>query len=357
MRFERLQVARDYAPSPFVRARCGRMPKRSRVAGVDRDEARRERRRREKCRSRPSGLRVPAGALGASVEISIAVGSRRDREEPAHAGLRSRSDGLAFRSPSNSRPRRRYAAGRTAFRARAHRYYAPEVVAGSRFVAADTIVTGELTHFSAYGVVEVYDACGDKACGDSCTLCDPTDGDCIETAVLKYCDADAACRARVPTCDEPTKCGGLAGAACEADEFCSYARGALCGERRLDGQVRAASELVRRRNGRARVRMRWDQLRERVRSEPRGFYVLRDGWCTPPVGCPTRAIRACATSAAATAGSRRASVFLPTSRARRTRRISSGSSQTDPTAVAVASRKFTTRAARKMRGSLASARR
>jgi hypothetical protein len=57
-----------------------------------------------------------------------------------------------------------------------------------------------------------YEPCGDKACGDSCSICPPGDPDCFETAVLKFCQADGACDATEPVCTPPTKpyepCGG-----------------------------------------------------------------------------------------------------------------------------------------------------
>ena len=45
-----------------------------------------------------------------------------------------------------------------------------------------------------------YDPCGGKECGDSCTICDPNDLDCFETAVLKYCDLDGVCSPTYPDC-------------------------------------------------------------------------------------------------------------------------------------------------------------
>lgn len=40
---------------------------------------------------------------------------------------------------------------------------------------------------------EDYDSCENKEEGDPCTLCHPTDPECVETAVLKVCDADGFC--------------------------------------------------------------------------------------------------------------------------------------------------------------------
>jgi hypothetical protein len=38
-----------------------------------------------------------------------------------------------------------------------------------------------------------YAPCAGKKPGASCTLCDPADTGCIETAVLKTCDASGTC--------------------------------------------------------------------------------------------------------------------------------------------------------------------
>ena len=40
-----------------------------------------------------------------------------------------------------------------------------------------------------------YDPCEGKACGESCTLCPPSAPDCVETAVVKACDAAGRCEA------------------------------------------------------------------------------------------------------------------------------------------------------------------
>lgn len=50
--------------------------------------------------------------------------------------------------------------------------------------------------------------CADKACGDACTVCDPADPDCAETAVVKQCSADGACQASVPECGPGCDYGG-----------------------------------------------------------------------------------------------------------------------------------------------------
>ncbi len=48
---------------------------------------------------------------------------------------------------------------------------------------------------------EAYDPCAGKACGDGCSVCPPDDADCVETAVVKMCDADGKCAATAPTCE------------------------------------------------------------------------------------------------------------------------------------------------------------
>jgi len=45
------------------------------------------------------------------------------------------------------------------------------------------------------------DPCAGKACGDRCSVCPPGDTDCVETAVVKVCDAAGACRGSVPRCE------------------------------------------------------------------------------------------------------------------------------------------------------------
>lgn len=58
-----------------------------------------------------------------------------------------------------------------------------------------------LTAFALVGC-ETYDPCGDKACGDPCTVCDPDDDTCEETAVEKVCNRNAVC-----TSAQPIVCG------------------------------------------------------------------------------------------------------------------------------------------------------
>lgn len=47
---------------------------------------------------------------------------------------------------------------------------------------------------------EAYDPCAGKKCGDRCTLCSPSDLNCVETAVLKFCTRTGECRASEPVC-------------------------------------------------------------------------------------------------------------------------------------------------------------
>jgi len=45
-----------------------------------------------------------------------------------------------------------------------------------------------------------YDPCEGKTCGSSCTLCRPGDGSCVETAVLKVCNKAGTCQSGAPGC-------------------------------------------------------------------------------------------------------------------------------------------------------------
>lgn len=59
----------------------------------------------------------------------------------------------------------------------------------------------------------VYDPCDGKACGDACTLCDPTDSTCEETLSEKYCGANGTCGGGMPEC--PADCASVPLEACE----------------------------------------------------------------------------------------------------------------------------------------------
>jgi hypothetical protein len=66
-----------------------------------------------------------------------------------------------------------------------------------------------------------YDPCAGKTCGAACTVCDPNDKDCMETAVVKQCNAAGKCE------PAPAQCGAAAAAA-PAYDPCA---GKQCGER------------------------------------------------------------------------------------------------------------------------------
>lgn len=61
-----------------------------------------------------------------------------------------------------------------------------------------------------------YEPCAGKACGAECTVCDPADPDCAETAVLKACDASGRCdSADAVSCPPVDPCAGKGcGASC-----------------------------------------------------------------------------------------------------------------------------------------------
>jgi hypothetical protein len=46
-----------------------------------------------------------------------------------------------------------------------------------------------------------YVPCAGKACGDDCSVCDPTDPNCVETGVVKVCDPNGACLAAPAQCN------------------------------------------------------------------------------------------------------------------------------------------------------------
>ena len=67
-----------------------------------------------------------------------------------------------------------------------------------------------------------YDPCKDKACGDPCTVCDPNDTDCIETAVIKACDPGGTCVA-----DTGDLCA-VEAEGCHGDADCTAEMGDMC---------------------------------------------------------------------------------------------------------------------------------
>jgi hypothetical protein len=46
-----------------------------------------------------------------------------------------------------------------------------------------------------------YEPCANKACGDTCTRCDPTDRSCVEDKAVKYCDVNGGCGLNFPICE------------------------------------------------------------------------------------------------------------------------------------------------------------
>jgi len=45
-----------------------------------------------------------------------------------------------------------------------------------------------------------YTPCGGKSCGDLCTICEPGVPGCFETAVIKMCDSAGSCSPTMPVC-------------------------------------------------------------------------------------------------------------------------------------------------------------
>ena len=93
---------------------------------------------------------------------------------------------------------------------------------GSTFGAADgcnTCTCPESGKMSEAACTEIgcppYDSCKDKKCGDTCSVCDPADKECVETAVDKVCNKAMECTAdtRESDCEEEaqalwyTSCG------------------------------------------------------------------------------------------------------------------------------------------------------
>lgn len=56
--------------------------------------------------------------------------------------------------------------------------------------------------YALAGGCGAYDPCEDKSCGDPCTVCDPDDASCVETAETKVCNQNQVCvSAQPPVCD------------------------------------------------------------------------------------------------------------------------------------------------------------
>jgi hypothetical protein len=71
---------------------------------------------------------------------------------------------------------------------------------------------------------EPYQPCAGKRCGESCAECAPGDHDCVETAVVKACDAAGTCTAAGAfTCSPPDPCAGRScGDECTIDPPCRW---------------------------------------------------------------------------------------------------------------------------------------
>ncbi|HVZ34513.1 MAG TPA: hypothetical protein VG963_18920 [Polyangiaceae bacterium] len=76
-----------------------------------------------------------------------------------------------------------------------------------------------------------YDPCAGKACGEECRLCDPKDPSCIETDIVKYCQADGQCAAPAPSCtvDPCAAVRCAAGTHCDAGACVPDASKVFCG--------------------------------------------------------------------------------------------------------------------------------
>lgn len=74
-----------------------------------------------------------------------------------------------------------------------------------------------------------YEPCAGKVCGETCTVCDPRDEDCVETAVVKYCQDDGSCSPERPQCEPTNPCATVL---CPPDTQCvvleSYPPQAKC---------------------------------------------------------------------------------------------------------------------------------
>jgi hypothetical protein len=68
-----------------------------------------------------------------------------------------------------------------------------------------------------------YYACAGKRCGDACTVCDPADKNCVETAVVKQCTANDRCE------PAPAQCGTAA--ATPQQPAYNPCEGKKCGDR------------------------------------------------------------------------------------------------------------------------------
>jgi hypothetical protein len=51
-----------------------------------------------------------------------------------------------------------------------------------------------------------WDPCAGKSCGAQCSLCSPTDPNCVETMQIKVCDVTGKCGSSSPSCGAPPTC-------------------------------------------------------------------------------------------------------------------------------------------------------
>jgi hypothetical protein len=73
-----------------------------------------------------------------------------------------------------------------------------------------------------------YDSCTGKKCGDPCTICDPNDKTCVETAVVKQCSAALKCEQTVAQCGTATAPAPTSTAPATTYDACA---GKKCGDR------------------------------------------------------------------------------------------------------------------------------
>jgi hypothetical protein len=62
-----------------------------------------------------------------------------------------------------------------------------------------------------------YAPCSEKSCGEQCHQCPRNDPDCIETAVVKLCQADGSCSPQRPSCLDTNPCAAVL---CPVDTQC-----------------------------------------------------------------------------------------------------------------------------------------
>lgn len=142
-------------------------------------------------------LNIPSGALSATTEIVI-------QTVRGHAEPRLRSlvydfgpDGQQFATPVEIEIRGVGTSEEVAIALMDGA--SPEVLESS--VRGGDVLRASTTHFSSYGVVTVYNPCAAKSCGDSCTICDPTDASCVEPApASKACNRTGLCVDAILAC-------------------------------------------------------------------------------------------------------------------------------------------------------------